>query len=990
MSSNECPNLEQPSQYGGVGFSTILREAVDVSQMRAPEGWLRQKQSNLTKNFEDAAQNVVTQTQDLVAEGTEAEVVPKKTRKKKFVFSHRLFMVDKFWFLKVDHFGCLAPDDNTMLVGQVISCPNRMKGENRFGVAWQCDLPPRIKPEWLASEIKSTDEGKKALMDGCNLYDEVKKPAKMPPIPRPGKKASTMRMKATDNVLQTPPPRTVPTHVAAAMLRTLPSVSTMTHSPEEQTAPDLRPMEPVNVETVDSDDEEDLVLCHSTRRTPAASELEEDDWKDVDEISDGKDLDKLENAGIKFPDMVDLPEEDSRDDEVDPNVPSDWKKHPTKIREAIDEIKWSMEEVADGDLVHDDIQPREFNGPKSGLKPHISRQINDPKYNHDPFTVFQMVGGLDDEFVATLANNSNEYFHQELRKDKPRNWKFHGHPWQDITKQDMYRFLGILLKISLAPIDGGGYQAYLQPHDKVVEGMTIPNTKGFAHEIMSLWRFKQIHGAFHPVHRVVGKSGDKAYHSRHAINQFNAKTRGAFNIGLHIVFDEGGVACRSRVCPIRQYNPNKPDKFRVDFFLLCCSATYLIFHLDVYQGKNVFNSRIAPCLRDLPTMQKCVLNALIQCNVKETTQGTRHLAMDNRYACPELLFVMQEFLNIVGTGTCHRRRKGWAKDILTLKKTAKRGAIKFAYNKVQRILLFQWNDNKVVNGCSSVINSSVGTVERQVGSRKITLKCPNVLQRYQRTMFGVDKADQIRMHFGGFASKSHFKKWYKKACMAILDCMLLNSYIAWNQAVESDPKSRQSSLKRYEYYHFVAEQMMRYQDENTTAAAVPLQKRDADLARRENLEHVPQVNPPNKRTDCSVCIMECRWGDLPQVGIRTNLARCSKCGIVTHAIVPKVKNKIHDMEIAKGLTCSQIAHTQEGYQIWQRNGIGRRICYATHNSHPICREIKSMYGDKKSKQTQRKRKRPMEERSDSSDEDAVGKLPRFELDMDEVCQHGKI
>jgi Transposase IS4 len=132
-----------------------------------------------------------------------------------------------------------------------------------------------------------------------------------------------------------------------------------------------------------------------------------------------------------------------------------------------------------------------------------------------------------------------------VKKDKPRNWKFHGHTWQDITKEEMYRFLGILQKISLAPIDGGGYQAYFQPHDKVIEGMTIPNTKGFVHGIMSLWRFRQIRGAFHPIHRVVGKSGDKAYHLRHAINQFNAKTRGAFNFGLHIVFDEGGVACRS-------------------------------------------------------------------------------------------------------------------------------------------------------------------------------------------------------------------------------------------------------------------------------------------------------------------------------------------------------------------------------------------------------------------------------------------------------------
>jgi hypothetical protein len=186
----------------------------------------------------------------------------------------------------------------------------------------------------------------------------------------------------------------------------------MTCSPKENVPLALRPMERVEVETVESDAEEkekETVTRHSTRRTPAAFELEEDDWKDVDETSDGKDLDEIENAGIKFPDQLDTPEEDCSDDEVDPNLPNDWKKNPTPICEAIDEIKWNMEEVTQGDLVNDDIQPREYCGPPSGLKPHIIRQINDPKFNHDPFTVFQMVGGLDEEFVATLANNSNEY-----------------------------------------------------------------------------------------------------------------------------------------------------------------------------------------------------------------------------------------------------------------------------------------------------------------------------------------------------------------------------------------------------------------------------------------------------------------------------------------------------------------------------------------------------------------------------------------------------
>jgi hypothetical protein len=51
--------------------------------------------------------------------------------------------------------------------------------------------------------------------------------------------------------------------------------------------------------------------------------------------------------------------------------------------------------------------------------------------------------------------------------------------------------------------------------------------------------------------------------------------------------------------------------------------------------------------------------------------------------------------------------------------------------------------------------------------------------KYQQMMYAVDKGGQARAHFGGFSSKAHFKKWYKKQFLAILDCMLLNGLVAW-------------------------------------------------------------------------------------------------------------------------------------------------------------------------------------------------------------------
>ena len=59
-----------------------------------------------------------------------------------------------------------------------------------------------------------------------------------------------------------------------------------------------------------------------------------------------------------------------------------------------------------------------------------------------------------------------------------------------------------------------------------------------------------------------------------------------FNIGPNVLFNEGGVAMRSRHCPVRQYNKDEPDEHRVDFFIMSDATYYLIFQIDVHQGKK--------------------------------------------------------------------------------------------------------------------------------------------------------------------------------------------------------------------------------------------------------------------------------------------------------------------------------------------------------------------------------------------------------------------
>jgi hypothetical protein len=87
--------------------------------------------------------------------------------------------------------------------------------------------------------------------------------------------------------------------------------------------------------------------------------------------------------------------------------------------------------------------------------------------------------------------------------------------------------------------------------------------------------------------------------------------------GVNLSFDEGGIGCRSRRCPIRMYNKDKPDKYRIDFFILCCATCWFIFHIEPYQGKNANNAGVTTLASAFPTTAKAVLNAIEKNRLEE-------------------------------------------------------------------------------------------------------------------------------------------------------------------------------------------------------------------------------------------------------------------------------------------------------------------------------------------------------------------------------------
>ena len=138
---------------------------------------------------------------------------------------------------------------------------------------------------------------------------------------------------------------------------------------------------------------------------------------------------------------------------------------------------------------------------------------------------------------------------------------------------------------------------------------SIPIT-GFAEweaDIITEYRFKQIRAALHP------KSGistivDKCHQLQASIQSKNEHVRRAFVPGCHCSFHEGDIASKSCYNQAPQYNYSKPDKYRIDFFILvnATAGKNFICFIDVYHGKKSTNAHTVEEAWNHPTTQKAV------------------------------------------------------------------------------------------------------------------------------------------------------------------------------------------------------------------------------------------------------------------------------------------------------------------------------------------------------------------------------------------------
>lgn len=96
-----------------------------------------------------------------------------------------------------------------------------------------------------------------------------------------------------------------------------------------------------------------------------------------------------------------------------------------------------------------------------------------------------------------------------------------------------------------------------------------------------------------------------------------------------MAFDEGCVPLRSRLCPVRMFNKDKPYKFHVQLFICSGVDEYVCFNVDINQGKRG-NAHKGDGLQSLPVNQRVVVQAIKNIKSYDITPTERLVVMDNR------------------------------------------------------------------------------------------------------------------------------------------------------------------------------------------------------------------------------------------------------------------------------------------------------------------------------------------------------------------------
>ena len=222
-----------------------------------------------------------------------------------------------------------------------------------------------------------------------------------------------------------------------------------------------------------------------------------------------------------------------------------------------------------------------------------------------------------------------------------------------------------------------------------------------------------------------------------------------------------------------------------------------------------------------------------------------HIYTDRYYTSLSLMQFLKT-KNHYLTGTININRKGLPQEIKALQLNQFEAKF-FENGKGESVCA--WRDKKAKTNVvmvSSFHRNEMETLRR----KRETVSIPTIVADYNRKMGGVDRFDQLLGYYSVVRRKTI--KWWKKVLFWLLEAMLVNSYIAFN---DLHPQERQISLvdfKRKVVQQLVPESSPSSVEESLQGVSHFGSRTSTDIQSRfRNVPHL--VDEDGQSRDCRVC-----------------------------------------------------------------------------------------------------------------------------------------
>ena len=352
-----------------------------------------------------------------------------------------------------------------------------------------------------------------------------------------------------------------------------------------------------------------------------------------------------------------------------------------------------------------------------------------------------------------------------------------------------------------------------------------------------------------------------------------ANFQASYNPSRELAADETMVGFRGRFGPL-QYMPNKPTKYGIKAYTLADAAHGYMLDILVYTGSDTLSAACAEFIGQ-PQPARVVLHVAD----KYLDKG-HHIFTDRYYTSIPLANSLYK-RKTAFTGTSMRNRVGLPEEIR--KPARKLGGNEVKAFRDSKMMALEW---KAPKGKSSVVmlstESPASMTRVQLSRNRGETQKPLVVQRYNQSMNGVDRADQNSVYYS-FIRKS--RKWWRKLFFWLIEVTTVNSYILYQFHPQANRRQVIENLAvRYLY-------TIPPRPRPGRPRKRPLTEGDGDSLRLNGKCHFPGKLSTSK--ECTVC------SDRSKNNRHRSLYYCKTCPSQPPLCVTPCFEKYHTLSVYK-------------------------------------------------------------------------------------------